>query len=290
MPKNTKRTWKDNLKKMFGVTTDEELEEKLGEEAPVGDDGVGESGEGEGAGVTIHNHMHPGGDRSRDDEGDLPPWFTEHVLQNNARFDELNSKFDGLMEQIGAGDKARDADPDDEDDKKSEDADPDDKDDKKAEDGEAAFEAEAPPGTGDKARKAKDSAFFADSFQETISIAEILVPGIGLPTYDAKAKPKVTFDALCSLRRRALDKAANDDDLKGLISATLAGRSLDKMSCDAIRTLFRAAGAMRKASSGDVGVRDLASRGAGGGLGIATNRKVKSLADINKMNAEHYKR
>lgn len=289
MAKTRKATWRDQLKKLVGATTDAEFEEKLGEEAPVGDEPA--SSPESGGSVTIHNHLHgqdeaPSNEGGRKiwDEGELPPWFVEHVANNNARFDELNSALAGISARLpGTGDaeetpeeKAAKA-------KAAEEAD-------KARDAEGEnFEQEAPPGTGDKARKAHDSAYFADSFQETAAIAEILAPGIQLPTFDAKEKPKATFDAICGLRRRALEKASADEELKPFIEASLgAGRTLDKMSCDAVRMLFKTVGAAKKRANSQHAQRDGATAGAGGGLGVQANRKIKSIAELNKAMSQHY--
>ncbi|MGC8020616.1 hypothetical protein ACP3WW_23160, partial [Salmonella enterica] len=72
--------------------------------------------------------------------------------------------------------------------KKTTDADPD------------AADPNAPTMTG-------DSASLVAEFQDAKSRAEILAPGIKFPTFDAKANKKVSVDALCSFRRRALTVA-----------------------------------------------------------------------------------
>jgi hypothetical protein len=41
-------------------------------------------------------------------------------------------------------------------------------------------------------------------FQDMLARAEILAPGIKLPTFDAKAKRKLTVDRMCAFKRRAL--------------------------------------------------------------------------------------
>lgn len=52
----------------------------------------------------------------------------------------------------------------------------------------------------------KDSALMRTSFQDTLAVAEIIVPGIRLDaTFDSAAKPKTTFDAICNMRKRTLD-------------------------------------------------------------------------------------
>jgi hypothetical protein len=94
-----------------------------------------------------------------------------------------------------------------------------------------------------------DSKAVLAEFQETVSLAEILAPGLKLPTHDAKASPKAVRDTLCVLRRRALAKAYTTDAGREVIEK-LAGKGrpdFTKMTCDAASILFRgAAGAVRE--------------------------------------------
>lgn len=91
-----------------------------------------------------------------------------------------------------------------------------------------------------------DSRALADEFRETLSVAEILAPGIGLPTFDAKTSSKKTTDALCALRRRALRNAFADVEKRKTITKVLAGRkpAFDAMTCDAVYGVFVGAGAL----------------------------------------------
>lgn len=93
-----------------------------------------------------------------------------------------------------------------------------------------------------EATEQQDSASHRDIFADTIRRAEILAPGIKLPTFDAKAKRKVMADALCDLRRRAL-RRAYDDDLRRPHVVSVAGARPDfaKMTCDTATIVFRAA-------------------------------------------------
>jgi hypothetical protein len=147
------------------------------------------------------------------------------------------------------------------------------------------LEEEAPEGTGDKARKAKDSAYLVDSFQATIALAEIIQPGIKIPTYDAKANPKATYDSLCAFRRTVLASAAGTTDTAEIVSEVNGGRavtsdSLKKMSCDRVRTLFNGVGAAVK-------LANTTDRGP-----IAATRdgeaKPLTLVDLRKKNEEFW--
>jgi hypothetical protein len=147
---------------------------------------------------------------------------------------------------------------------------------------EGELEEEAPAGTGDAARKARDSAYLEDSFQETVALAEILAPGIRIPTFDRKSDPKSTLDTICKLRRNALDLAYVQPDTRGFIDEANGGKAFDikNMSCGAVRTLFRSVAAMKKASNnGARGTHDTHRSSAG----------PLTLAEINRRNRERFK-
>ena len=117
---------------------------------------------------------------------------------------------------------------------------------------------EAPPATKDKARKAKDSVYLGDSFQDTIAGAEILVPGIRIPTYDAKAAAKDTLEVICTLRRRAIDLAYATSEGQTIIHGLTGGGAPDlpKMSCGQVRTLFRGAVTAKKVANNAIRTGD----------------------------------
>lgn len=229
--------------------------------------------------IEIHNH-HPGaaGDKEREDEMNTedkaPAWFRDSMKVVADRLDAMSEE----MEEMKKG-KAKD-DEEEENEKK-----------KKSEDNEKLegnLEMEAPPGTGDKARKARDSAYLEDSFQDTIAMAEIIAPGIRVPTFDRAADPKKSFDTICSLRRTALDAADRDQATHLLLTEVLGGRTMDTktMDCDAIRTTFKAIGALkRRANNEQSRVSDVIA-GPGGGTGV--RGKIKTIADLNAANAARY--
>ncbi len=140
----------------------------------------------------------------------------------------------------------------------------------------------------DKAKdKVKDSAPFRDSFQDTVAMAEILVPGIQVPTFDSAAKPLDTYKRICGLRCTALDAAYAVSETRAIIDQILAGKKLDtkRMTCDAVRTLFRSAAAMKRvANNGGAaangGTRDSQHQ--------QTPRAPMSLAEINRLHAEYW--
>jgi uncharacterized protein len=151
------------------------------------------------------------------------------------------------------------------------------------------LELEAPPGTGDKAAKARDSVYLADSFQETLAGAEILAPGIRVPTFDKAASPKATFDAICGLRRDALRAAYASADMRGAIDQLNGGRALvlDNLPCSRVRDIFRGAVVARKALAA-AQVRASTDTGVAGGAAGA--KAIRSPADLNRANREFWSR
>lgn len=135
-----------------------------------------------------------------------------------------------------------------------------------------------------EAAKAKDSRYFADSFQDTVAMAEILVPGIRVPTYDGAQKPGTTFKKICGLRRQALDLAYAQPATRGMVDDVLNGKELNtkNMTCDAVRTLFRAAASAQRNANNATGSRSAAHDSK------PVKTAPRSLADLNALNASMY--
>lgn len=117
---------------------------------------------------------------------------------------------------------------------------------------EKKVEDEAAEGNPDEEDGAlMDSATLRDDFRDTIARAEILSPGIKLPVFDAKSKPKLTVDAMCGLRRRALKAAHDNSALRPHVAAVLGNKPADftAMTCDTADMIFRAASELVKASN-----------------------------------------
>jgi hypothetical protein len=152
------------------------------------------------------------------------------------------------------------------------------------------FQLEAPPGTkfNDVAR-VRDSAIFQDSFNETLALAEVLVPGIKLPTYDRAAPPKRTYDAMCAFRRRVLDAAWAHPETREIIDDLEGGRfnGASGMTCDAAKRLFIGA-AKIKARSNRAQVRNTADLVFGGG--VAGTGPLQTPTDLQAVLNKHYER
>lgn len=252
-----------------------------------------------------------GKNKAGDDEP--PPWFSQHVESTDARFKTMNSAMTELGEGLKkffaqeAGEPEHDMDPELIGDARDEPAERQEmaeriREKEKSKDelgnevpnansttailGELEFEA--PPGTGDRARRATDSQYLEASFQDTVAKAEVIAPGLSLPAYDGKAPPKKTFNAILGLRRTALDLAYSRPELRGVIDAAMSGRALDTkaLAPSSIRTLFNAVAAVQ---AGDNNRRALDRTPFQSGGGVPIKGTLKSLADLNKRNAERFR-
>jgi hypothetical protein len=156
---------------------------------------------------------------------------------------------------------------------------------------EGHLENEAPPGTGDKARKAKDSVYLEESHTATIALAEVIVPGIRIPAFARDAKPLETYRNICGLRRKALQLATKDSASVMMLEEIRNGRPLEEdelkeMQCGQVRDLFFALGAMKKnANRADLRV----TTNNNGGITTTRTTGVHSLAELNKRHATEYK-
>lgn len=222
--------------------------------------------------VEVHNHMNPSGP----DVGDDLPARVEKLESGMGAVHDMVKKVHDKM--FGGRDAEKE-----EEEKKAKDAkDTEEKEKKEKETEDEAIlgqlEMEAPPGTSDRARKARDSAFLADSFQETVALAEIIVPGARAPAFDRAMEPRKTFDAICTFRRQTIDLAYAKPETRPAIDGILGGRSLDtkNMTCDAVRTMFRTLAALRRAeNNGGARTVDFRSAKQPGG-------KIQTIADLNK--------
>lgn len=147
---------------------------------------------------------------------------------------------------------------------------------------EQAMLDEVPEGLEEEAAKAKDSRYLGESFKDTVAMAEILSPGIKVPTFDSAANPVQTFKKICRFRRQALDNAYSEDTGKSILDELLVGRTLNtkNMTCDAVRTLFNSAAATKRRMNNSSGVRDSLHKP------VAPKQGITSLADLNRKNAE----
>ncbi|WP_321789272.1 DUF2213 domain-containing protein [Burkholderia pyrrocinia] len=247
----------DALRKAF-MTRDSEAFEKAASEM-TGDEG-GEGGDGQ---PQIHIHM-PGAGTGVDPKAAVSPTGDDGagggegdpLKQVLDAIGATNGKIDALADRVtkleGGGTQTGDDDPD-------EDPDP-------------TMDEDPDP----KAAKTGDSTALRDQFQDALSRAEILAPGVRLPTFDAKAVRKKTVDAICVLRRRAL-RAALDNENAELVKSVVGGANVASMTCDSVTAFFNAASEVVRSKNSGVTQRRTNDS-------TQTERK-----DINAIHAEFWK-
>jgi hypothetical protein len=179
-------------------------------------------------------------DAEGDDDGDDNKRETEDAIKRI-----VDAALRPIADKLGTLDTAvtkivKDAEKDDEEEKKK-------AEDKRLKDAEAEEEKKKQE---EAARKVTDSAPLAAAFNDTLSRAEILFPGISFPVFDAEAKSTVTNDAMCALRVQALDKAFADPARRKHVLAVLGGKppEFSKMTCDAAEVVFTAASELARAA------------------------------------------
>jgi hypothetical protein len=110
-------------------------------------------------------------------------------------------------------------------------------------------------GTGDRRRRPtrdqimRDSTGLDAAFAAVVAKAEIMAPGMRMPTFDAKIPAQSTQERLCSLRRRTLDAAYRSEEGASAIDEVLGGRVLNLRDapCVEVTKTFDAAAAVMAA-------------------------------------------
>lgn len=129
-----------------------------------------------------------------------------------------------------------------------------------------------------------DSAALASVFQDAVSRAELLLPGVAHPTFDAKAAASATEEALTGFRRRVLQAAHTSGTGRAHVVAMLpAGADISAMTADAIGLAFQGATELAKNANNRGGLTPAAMAGQGAKRGPTTP------AEINARNREFYK-
>ncbi|AOK61990.1 hypothetical protein WM29_22955 [Burkholderia ubonensis] len=129
---------------------------------------------------------------------------------------------------------------------------------------------------GQGGTKTGDSTALRDEFQDALSRAEILAPGVRLPTFDAKVARTKTVDAICVLRRRAL-RAAMDNENAEAVKTVIGGADISGMPCSAVQAFFNAASELVRGKNSGVLQRRTSDSAQG------------ARKDINEVHAEFWK-
>lgn len=168
----------------------------------------------------------------------------------------------------------KDADPDDEDGKKTEDEDGDEDEDDKKKTGDEIID----PEVAESNTEAKGKVLSGDSLKQVIARAEILAPGIAVPTGDAiKSK-----DAAPKLMRKALETAYSTETGKAAVEPFLLGREIKALTGDALHAAFAGAAELVRAQNN--------MRGSRSGVTTKDFGRATSVDDINARNREFWAR
>jgi hypothetical protein len=243
MPGNTQNA---RPRKKLSQKVLDQLSEVLSDPEAMSDEGEGEPEGGAGSSNGVHVHLHMGGSGSAaatppaaggettDDPNAPPPAAGGGEGDLGARVASLESKMDQIIAALqggggGTGDNAPPEVP-----PKKDETDP------------------PPAVTG-------DSAALQTGFQAVLADCEILVPGFRAPAFDSALPRAATIDSMCAMRRRALDLMSATNAGQSLLSAVAdADADLQKMSCESIAIVFRAAAGAKRlqnntAATGDSG-------------------------------------
>jgi hypothetical protein len=78
-------------------------------------------------------------------------------------------------------------------------------------------------------------------WQDTMAKGEIIVPGIRIPTFDARTQAGVTAKRLCSFRRVTLDAALDSSEAKEVLNNLVGIKTKDQIKtlpCDMLKMAF----------------------------------------------------
>lgn len=230
----------------------------------------------------VHVHLHNGSESTKDDGEEGGSSEIMSRLEALERAVAILAQGESEEKKPAAKDKkaTKDEKEDDEDDDKKdykketkdEKEDEDEDDDKK--------DKEEKKDTKDRRAAVGDSTSLRATWQELITRAEFLAPGIKHPTFDAKTSAKITVDSMCKFRRRVLDEAMKEDDTKSAIEQVAGGSpKLAQMTCDSVALVYNGASElMRQVNARQTKVSD------GFNYNSATTNVGDTVRGINESN------
>lgn len=192
-------------------------------------------------GVNVHVHLGGNGaTQTADKDGKGTPTTLDAVMTTLDSVVKSVAALSKTVTKLTTKGKARDADESDADEDRNvqtDDADP--------EDDEGEEEAEAAA-----KKETKDSAAYANSYQSVLAGAEVLVPGMKVPTFDAKRSRTATMDSMCKVRTTALDRFGATPAGAKVLDSLTAGKGYDSLTsdCKATAALFKSAVAVQTAN------------------------------------------
>ena len=229
----------DRLRRAFQSKDAEEFEKELKKaEDDAGEEGVDPTVPGNHVTINVTPGMAQEAKGEKDATGSLQNIGMDPYVEIKRGMDALSAKFDSIAERLDKMEKEKTEDEAAEEEKKRKD------------------EEEA-KGEADRANKdsatmdaATISAVRAE-FQQTISRAEVLSPGVKLPQFDAATSKATMADRMCGLRTLAVRTAFADEKRKTFVveAAGSSTPNFDAMSCDQMTVVFNAAAALARAAN-----------------------------------------
>lgn len=136
-----------------------------------------------------------------------------------------------------------------------------------------------------EAIKTKDAKYLKNAFQDAVSKAEIIAPGISTPKFDKKASISSEAHKLVSVRRKTLDAAYASKETRGHIDGLLRGKEFDsaKLSNREISVMF-ASVAQFKANHNN----QFRDKGIDATHVSDKAKKIMSIAELNAFNQKVY--
>ena len=117
-----------------------------------------------------------------------------------------------------------------------------------------------------------------------MAAAEILQPGVKVPTFDARLTLESTAKRLCAFRRRVLDHALSEDTTKSIIHDAIGTIDTKVLPCDSVKMAFNAAAAQVKVYNNQGTIRSAVTRD-----GAPPTRKgPPSIAEMNSQAKEFW--
>jgi uncharacterized protein len=171
------------------------------------------------------------------------------------------------------------------------------------------FGAETPPGASggqnkgshDRSRGrgrdsfARDSAGLSETWMDTMALAEIINPGVRVPTFDRSARAALTLDQMCRFRRRTLNTVYDTDtDMHNLIDNLVDSPNgyspTARMTCDSVTALFRSVAQVKRernnASMGRDGLAAFVGIPNSGFRSSNPHQEAAAIASLNQRNRE----
>ena len=262
---NMKLSWSERLRNAFKTSDASAFDTALSE--ITGDVATSPAPTDKGTNVTVHIHGAPTKTKDAEGEEDKDENDEKKTEDESSPLDAIMSKLESIEGRLDKLEgKTKDAEGEEEEDdkkKKTENAEGDDDEDDKTKDAE---------GEEDK----DDDKKTQDSLSAVIALAEIVSPGIRLPTKDAKGDVK---KSIVDLQRRSLLAAIKTDKGAEIIKPLLGSRDIAKLTTDGLDMLFNASAASFRTENNKTSIKVDVS---------AAQRAHKEVVDINKRNAEFW--